>query len=190
LEELQKISGDFIERGEDAPGISPDKEYDFSPRVEEGDTVESGDVIGTVEVDYGKHKVMVPPNSEGGEVKDVESGEHTVKQTVVELDSGEEISMRQEWPIRDSRPAREDLKPEVPLVTGQRVLDGLFPLAKGGTAAVPGGFGTGKTVTQQSLAKFSDADIIVYIGCGERGNEMTEVLEEFPELEDPQTDRR
>ena len=187
LEELQKISGDFIERGEDAPGISPDKEYDFSPRVEEGDTVESGDVIGTVEVDYGKHKVMVPPNSEGGEVKDVESGEHTVKQTVVELDSGEEISMRQEWPIRDSRPAREDLKPEVPLVTGQRVLDGLFPLAKGGTAAVPGGFGTGKTVTQQSLAKFSDADIIVYIGCGERGNEMTEVLEEFPELEDPQT---
>jgi V/A-type H+-transporting ATPase subunit A len=181
------MTGDFISRGEDAPGIDLEKEYDFSPRVEEGDSIEPGDVIGTVEVEYGKHRVLVPPNSEGGEVTEVKSGEHTVKETVVELDSGEEISMRQEWPIRDARPSEDDLKPEVPLVTGQRVLDGLFPMAKGGTAAVPGGFGTGKTVTQQSLAKFSDADIIVYIGCGERGNEMTEVLEEFPELEDPQT---
>ena len=187
LEKLQEMTGDFISRGEDAPGIDLEKEYDFSPRVEEGDSIEPGDVIGTVEVEYGKHRVLVPPNSEGGEVTEVKSGEHTVKETVVELDSGEEISMRQEWPIRDARPSEDDLKPEVPLVTGQRVLDGLFPMAKGGTAAVPGGFGTGKTVTQQSLAKFSDADIIVYIGCGERGNEMTEVLEEFPELEDPQT---
>jgi len=187
LAELQGLSGDFIERGEDAPGIDPEKEYDFSPRVEEGDEVEPGDVVGAVEVTYGKHKVMVPPNFEGGEVTEVNSGDHTVKETVIELDTGEEITMRQEWPIRDARPVKKDLKPEVPLVTGQRVLDGLFPLAKGGTAAVPGGFGTGKTVTQQSLAKFSDADIIVYIGCGERGNEMTEVLEEFPELEDPQT---
>lgn len=187
LEKLQEMTGDFISRGEDAPGIDLEKEYDFSPRVEEGDSIEPGDVIGTVEVEYGKHRVLVPPNSEGGEVTEVKSGEHTVKETVVELDSGEEISMRQEWPIRDARPSEDDLKPEVPLVTGQRVLDGLFPIAKGGTAAVPGGFGTGKTVTQQSLAKFSDADIIVYIGCGERGNEMTEVLEEFPELEDPQT---
>ena len=187
LEKLQEMTGDFISRGEDAPGIDLEKEYDFTPRVEEGDSIEPGDVIGTVEVEYGKHRVLVPPNSEGGEVTEVKSGEHTVKETVVELDSGEEISMRQEWPIRDARPSEDDLKPEVPLVTGQRVLDGLFPMAKGGTAAVPGGFGTGKTVTQQSLAKFSDADIIVYIGCGERGNEMTEVLEEFPELEDPQT---
>ena len=186
LEELMNISGDFIERGEDAPGIDLEKEYDFSPRVSEGDHIEEGDVIGTVEVDYGTHKVLTPPDVEG-EVSKVRKGDHTVKETVVELESGEEISMRQEWPIRDARPAMEDLKPEVPLVTGQRVLDGLFPIAKGGTAAVPGGFGTGKTVTQQSLAKFSDADIIVYIGCGERGNEMTEVLEEFPELEDPQT---
>jgi V/A-type H+-transporting ATPase subunit A len=186
LEELMNISGDFIERGEDAPGIDLEKEYDFSPRVGEGDQIEEGDVIGTVEVDYGTHKVLTPPDVEG-EVSKVRKGDHTVKETVVELESGEEISMRQEWPIRDARPAMEDLKPEVPLVTGQRVLDGLFPIAKGGTAAVPGGFGTGKTVTQQSLAKFSDADIIVYIGCGERGNEMTEVLEEFPELEDPQT---
>ena len=114
LEKLMDLSGDFIERGEDAPGIDPEKEYDFSPRVEEGDTVETGDVIGTVEVDYGKHKVMVPPDFEGGEVTEVESGDHTVKQTVVELDSSEEISMRQEWPIRDARPAMEDLKPEVP----------------------------------------------------------------------------
>ena len=187
LEKLQEMTGDFISRGEDAPGIDLEKEYDFSPRVEEGDSIEPGDVIGTVEVEYGKHRVLVPPNSEGGEVTEVKSGEHTVKETVVELENGEEISMRQEWPIRDARPSEDDLKPEVPLVTGQRVLDGLFPMAKGGTAAVPGGFGTGKTVTQQSLAKFSDADIIVYIGCGERGNEMTEVLEEFPELEDPQT---
>ena len=187
LPTLQEMTGDFIARGEDAPGIDLDEEYDFRPTVEEGDTVEAGDVIGKVDVEYGNHKVMVPPDSEGGEISEVRSGEHNVKETVVELENGDEISMRQEWPIRDERPVEENLKPEVPLVTGQRVLDGLFPIAKGGTAAVPGGFGTGKTVTQQSLAKFSDADIIVYIGCGERGNEMTEVLEEFPELEDPQT---
>ena len=187
LPALQEMTGDFIERGEDAPGIDDEKEYDFRPTVEEGDEVEAGDVIGKVDVEYGNHKVMVPPESEGGEVSEVRSGEHNVKETVVELENGDEIQMRQEWPIRNERPAEENLKPEVPLVTGQRVLDGLFPIAKGGTAAVPGGFGTGKTVTQQSLAKFSDADIIVYIGCGERGNEMTEVLEEFPELEDPQT---
>ena len=187
LPQLQEMTGDFIARGEDAPGIDLDEEYDFRPTREEGDTVEAGDVIGKVDVEYGDHKVMVPPDSEGGEITEIRSGEHTVKETVVELENGEEISMRQEWPIRDERPVEDNLKPEVPLVTGQRVLDGLFPIAKGGTAAVPGGFGTGKTVTQQSLAKFSDADIIVYIGCGERGNEMTEVLEEFPELEDPQT---
>ncbi|MFB6241641.1 MAG: V-type ATP synthase subunit A [Candidatus Nanosalina sp.] len=187
LPALQELTGDFIERGEDAPGIDIDEEYDFRPTREEGDEVEPGDMVGKVDVDFGTHKVLVPPTSEGGTIEEIRSGEHTVKETVVELDSGEEISMRQEWPIREERPVEEDLRPEVPLVTGQRVLDGLFPIAKGGTAAVPGGFGTGKTVTQQSLAKFSDADIIVYIGCGERGNEMTEVLEEFPELEDPQT---
>ncbi len=186
LPDLQEQSGDFIERGEDAPGIDPEKKYDFEPAVEEGDEVEPGDVLGTVEVQYGEHKVLMPPRAEGGEVEEINEGEHTVEETVAVV-ADEEISMRQEWPIREERPAAEDLRPEIPLVTGQRVLDGLFPIAKGGTAAVPGGFGTGKTVTQQSLAKFSDADIIVYIGCGERGNEMTEVLEEFPELEDPQT---
>ncbi len=186
LEILQEKTGDFIERGEDAPGIDPEEEYDFSPVVEEGDEVEPGDVLGEVEVSYGTHKVMLPPHREGGEVENIEEGEYTVEETVVEVD-GQEVSMRQEWPIRKDRPVEDDLKPEIPLITGQRVLDGLFPIAKGGTAAIPGPFGSGKTVTQQSLAKFSDADIIVYIGCGERGNEMTEVLEEFPELEDPQT---
>ncbi|MFB6190752.1 MAG: V-type ATP synthase subunit A [Candidatus Nanohaloarchaea archaeon] len=186
LEILQEKTGDFIARGEDAPGIDPGEEYDFEPEVEEGDEVEPGDVLGEVEVSYGRHKVMLPPHMEGGEVETLEEGAHTVDETVAEV-AGQEIAMRQEWPIRSERPVEDDLKPEVPLITGQRVLDGLFPIAKGGTAAVPGGFGTGKTVTQQSLAKFSDADIIVYIGCGERGNEMTEVLEEFPELEDPQT---
>ena len=187
LPQLQEMTGDFISRGEDAPGIDLDEEYEFRPTREEGDYVEQGDVIGKVDVEFGTHKVLVPPTVEEGEIEEIRSGDHMVSETVVTLDNGEEISMRQEWPIREPRPVEDDLKPEVPLTTGQRVLDGLFPIAKGGTAAVPGGFGTGKTVTQQSLAKFSDADIIVYIGCGERGNEMTEVLEEFPELEDPQT---
>lgn len=186
LPELAEKTGDFIERGEDAPGIDMEEEYHFTPEVKAGDEVEAGDVLGTVEVDYGTHKVLLPPTHEGGEVDEIKNGEYTVKETVATI-NGEDISMRQEWPIREPRNSEEDLRPEVPLITGQRVLDGLFPIAKGGTAAVPGGFGTGKTVTQQSLAKFSDADIIVYIGCGERGNEMTEVLEEFPELEDPQT---
>ncbi|QKQ98008.1 V-type ATP synthase subunit A [Candidatus Nanohaloarchaea archaeon] len=184
---LQEMTGDFIERGEDAPGIDMEEEYDFRPTREEGDEVSSGDVIGKVDVDFGTHKVMVPPGSEGGTIEEIRAGEHTVKETVVTLEDGEEIQMRQEWPIRQPREEEEKMKPEVPLITGQRVLDGFFPIAKGGTAAIPGPFGSGKTVTQQSLAKFSDADIIVYIGCGERGNEMTEVLEEFPELEDPQT---
>ena len=187
LPQLEKQSGSFIARGEEAPGIDLDGEHDFKPVVEEGDEVSQGDVIGKVEVDYGTHKVLVPPNVEEGEVAEVNSGNHTVIETVVELENGEEIQMRQERPIREARPAQEEKRPEVPLITGQRVLDGMFPIAKGGTAAIPGPFGSGKTVTQQSLAKFSDADIIVYIGCGERGNEMTEVLEEFPELEDPQT---
>jgi V/A-type H+-transporting ATPase subunit A len=187
LPQLEKQSGNFIARGEEAPGIDLDEEHNFKPVVGEGDEVSQGDVIGKVEVEYGTHKVLVPPNVEEGEVAEVNSGNHTVTETVVELENGEEIQMRQEWPIREARPAAEEKRPEVPLITGQRVLDGMFPIAKGGTAAIPGPFGSGKTVTQQSLAKFSDADIIVYIGCGERGNEMTEVLEEFPELEDPQT---
>ncbi|ELZ22966.1 ATP synthase subunit A [Natrinema limicola] len=184
----EKMGTAFLDRGVDAPGIDLEKKWDFEPEVTEGDTVEPGDVVGVVEETITiDHKVMVPPDYEGGEVTNVESGEYTVEETIVELDNGEEIQMHQEWPVREARPAGEKETPTEPLVTGQRIQDGLFPLAKGGTAAIPGPFGSGKTVTQQQLAKWSDADIVVYIGCGERGNEMTEVIEDFPELPDPQT---
>jgi len=184
----EKMNSAFLDRGVDAPGIDLEKEWEFTPEVEEGDTVEAGDVVGTVpETVTIEHKVLVPPDSEGGEVVAIEAGEFTVEETVVELDTGEEIRMRQEWPVREARPAGDKKTPTEPLLTGQRVQDGLFPIAKGGTAAIPGPFGSGKTVTQQQLAKWSDADIVVYIGCGERGNEMTEVIEDFPELPDPQT---
>lgn len=188
LDVLESQMGAFLDRGVDAPGIDLERTWEFTPEVNEGDTVESGDIIGTVpETESIDHKVMVPPGSEGGEVTSIESGEFTVTDAVAELDSGEEIAMRQEWPVRQARPTDNKHSPDRPLVTGQRVQDGLFPLAKGGTAAIPGPFGSGKTVTQQSLAKFSDADIVVYIGCGERGNEMTEVIDDFPDLPDPQT---
>ncbi|WP_226004458.1 ATP synthase subunit A [Natrinema salinisoli] len=184
----EKMGTAFLDRGVDAPGIDLEKKWEFTPEVETGDTVEPGDVVGVVEETVTiDHKVMVPPDYEGGEVTTVGDGEFTVEETVVELDNGEEIQMHQEWPVREARPAGDKETPTEPLVTGQRVQDGLFPLAKGGTAAIPGPFGSGKTVTQQQLAKWSDADIVVYIGCGERGNEMTEVIEDFPELPDPQT---
>ncbi|MFB6292825.1 MAG: ATP synthase subunit A [Halonotius sp.] len=183
-----KMNSAFLDRGVDAPGIDLDKEWAFQPEVEEGDEVSDGDVVGIVEETVTiDHKVMVPPDYEGGEVVSVESGDHTVTETVVELDNGEEISMHQEWPVRTPRPAVEKQTPTKPLISGQRVLDGLFPIAKGGTAAIPGPFGSGKTVTQHQLAKWADADIVVYVGCGERGNEMTEVIEDFPELDDPKT---
>ncbi|PSQ04914.1 ATP synthase subunit A [Halobacteriales archaeon QS_4_69_31] len=184
----EKMGSAFLDRGVDAPGIDLGRTWEFEPEVEEGDDVETGDVVGTVpETASIDHKVMVPPDSEGGEVVAIESGNFTVEETVAELDSGEEIQMRQEWPVRQERPTVDKQTPTEPLTSGQRILDGLFPLAKGGTAAIPGPFGSGKTVTQQSLAKFADADIVVYIGCGERGNEMTEVIDDFPELPDPQT---
>ncbi|NIB99676.1 ATP synthase subunit A [Halobacterium sp. R2-5] len=188
LDVLQGEMGAFLDRGVDAPGIDLEKEWEFTPVVEEGDYVEAGDVLGTVDETISiEHKVLVPPRSDGGEVVDVEDGSYTVDEPIVTLDSGEEITMHQEWPVRRARPTEDKHTPRTPLVTGQRIQDGLFPLAKGGTAAIPGPFGSGKTVTQQQLAKWSDADIVVYIGCGERGNEMTEVIEDFPELEDPQT---
>ncbi|KPN29958.1 V-type ATP synthase alpha chain [Halolamina pelagica] len=183
-----KMGSPFLDRGVDAPGIDMEQTWEFKPAVEEGDTVEPSEIVGEVpETQTIDHKVMVPPDYEGGEVVAVESGEFTVEETVVELDNGEEIQMHQEWPVREARPVKEKQTPTEPLISGQRILDGLFPLAKGGTAAIPGPFGSGKTVTQQSLAKFADADIVVYIGCGERGNEMTEVIDDFPELPDPQT---
>jgi len=187
LDVLRDEMGDFIDRGVTAPGVDRDSTWEFTPTVSEGDVVEEGDVIGTVpETDSIEHKVMVPPD-EGGTVAEVGEGEFTVEETVCVLEDGTEIAMLQEWPVREARPYDDKKRPTLPLITGQRILDGLFPVAKGGTAAIPGPFGSGKTVTQQSLAKWSDADIVVYIGCGERGNEMTEVLSEFPELEDPQT---
>src|SRR6056297_1297980 len=188
LDVLEEEMGAFLDRGVDAPGIDLEKEWEFSPEVEEGDEVGPTDVVGTVpETESIEHKVMVPPDYEGGVVESVEEGEFTVDDPVVTLENGEEIAMRQEWPVREPRPTVEKQTPTEPLVSGQRILDGLFPIAKGGTAAIPGPFGSGKTVTQHQLAKWADADIVVYVGCGERGNEMTEVIEDFPELEDPIT---
>jgi len=187
LDTLREEMGDFIDRGVTAPGVDLDETWEFNPTVAEGDPVEEGDVIGKVpETPSIDHRVMVPPGVEGT-VAEIEAGEFSVEETVCTLEDGTEIQMLQEWPVREARPYEEKFRPTVPLITGQRVLDTLFPIAKGGTAAIPGPFGSGKTVTQQSLAKWSDADLVVYIGCGERGNEMTEVLEEFPALEDPQT---
>ncbi|SFF82006.1 V/A-type H+-transporting ATPase subunit A [Halopelagius inordinatus] len=183
-----KMGSPYLDRGVDAPGIELDKQWSFAPEVAAGDVVEPGDVVGTVEETVTiDHKVMVPPTFEGGEVVSVESGEFTVEEAVVELDNGEEVTMRQEWPVREARPSETKKTPRTPLISGQRILDGMFPIAKGGTAAIPGPFGSGKTVTQHQLAKYADADIIVYVGCGERGNEMTEVIDDFPELEDPST---
>ncbi|RQG89059.1 ATP synthase subunit A [Natrarchaeobius halalkaliphilus] len=184
----EKMGTAFLDRGVDAPGIDFEKEWEFEPVVDEGDAVEPGDVIGEVpETASITHKVMVPPDYEGGDVTSIETGEFTVDESVAELSSGEDVTMHQEWPVRKARPADEKKTPTIPLVSGQRILDGLFPIAKGGTAAIPGPFGSGKTVTQHQLAKWADADIVVYVGCGERGNEMTEVIEDFPELEDPKT---
>jgi V/A-type H+-transporting ATPase subunit A len=188
----EKMGSAFLDRGVDAPGIDLEKTWEFTPEVEEGDEVGRGDIVGSVpETPSIDHKVMVPPGAldddETAEVVSIESGNFTVEDTVAELDDGTEIQMRQEWPVREPRPTEDKQTPTEPLTSGQRILDGLFPLAKGGTAAIPGPFGSGKTVTQQSLAKFADADIVVYIGCGERGNEMTEVIDDFPELPDPQT---
>ncbi len=186
LPALQEKQGSFISRGATAPALDPEKEWSFEATVEEGEEVEPGDVIGEVEETEGNvHKIMVPPHYEGGEVESIKSGDFTVEDVVAELDSGEELYLKQEWPVREARPVEERLSPNVPLITGQRVFDALFPIAKGGAAAIPGPFGAGKTVAQHQLAKWCDADIIIFVGCGERGNEMTEVLTEFPELEDP-----
>ena len=189
LEVLVDKMGNFIERGVSAPGLSHEKKWEFVPTVKAGDVVRAGDILGTVQETNIVHKVMVPPTSKGGTVKKISGGSFTVDEVVCVLEDGTEITMLQRWPVRVPRPTKEKLNPDIPLITGQRILDGLFPIAKGGTAAIPGPFGSGKTVTQQQLAKWSDSEIVVYIGCGERGNEMTEVLTEFPELEDPKTGR-
>ncbi len=189
LPNLKEKQGDFITRGTQADGVSHSEMWEFSPKVSEGDEVAAGGVVGTVEEKGFEHKIMLPPEK-SGVVKEVKEGEFTVEDTVAVLEDGYEVKMSHQWSIREPRPYKKKLEPTVPLVTGQRILDGLFPIAKGGAAAIPGGFGTGKTVTQHQLAKWSDADIIIFIGCGERGNEMTEVLKEFPELEDPHSDSK
>ena len=189
LPKLEEPMGVFITRGVDADGLDLEREWEFKATVDKGDEVSSGHVIGTVqETETIEHRVMVPPNV-SGKVKSIKSGTFNIKETVCVLEDGSEIAMMQEWPVRHPRPFVQKYAPDVPLITGQRILDFLFPLAKGGTAGIPGPFGSGKTVTQQQLAKWSDAQIVVYIGCGERGNEMTEVLDEFPHLIDPNTNK-
>lgn len=183
---LRDKMGDFIYRGVSAPGLDHEKKWDFTPVAKVGDEVSAGQVLGTVQEGPMLHKIMVPIDIKKGKVESIKAGSFTIDEAVAVID-GAEVTMCQHWPVRVARPVAEKYQPDVPLVTGLRVLDTLFPLAKGGAAAIPGAFGTGKTVTQQSLAKYSDADIVVYIGCGERGNEMTEVLTEFPELIDPRT---
>ena len=187
LPSLQKQMGDFILRGANAPGLNAEKKWDFKPLVKKGDKVKAGDFIGEVEETPGfKHKIMVPHGMQGV-IKDIKSGKFQVSDVIANLDGNQEIMMKQDWPVRIPRKVAKKLAPYCPLITGQRVFDVFFPVAKGGSAAIPGPFGAGKTVSQQQLAKWSDADIIVYIGCGERGNEMTEVLTEFPHLEDPKS---
>ena len=185
---LREKMGNFIERGVTAPGLSHTKKWNLVPTVNAGDKVSGGLIIGTIqETKTIVHKVMVPPLVGETTIKDIKAGEYTMDEVFGHLADGTELKLLQKWPVRRPRPFKEKLRPDIPLITGQRILDCLFPIAKGGTAAIPGPFGSGKTVTQQQLAKWSDAEIVVYIGCGERGNEMTEVLSEFPHLTDPKS---
>jgi len=191
LVEIMKATGNNLTRGVEIPPLKRSTKWKFVPTVAVGDTVEGGDIIGTVlETEIVLHKIMVP-NKTSGTIKSIVEGEYTIEDAiaVIELADGSttNVTMMQKWPVRLGRPFKEKLSPNKPLVTGQRVIDALFPIAKGGVAAVPGPFGSGKTVVQHQLAKWAEADIIVYIGCGERGNEMTDVLNEFPELKDPKT---
>lgn len=186
---LKEEQGDFIERGMTAPGLNRKKKWYFTPTANVGDVVKGNSILGTIqETTNIVHKVMVPPDKKGT-IVDIKEGEFTVEETIAKLDNGTELQLMHKWPVRKPRPFKQKLMPDIPLSTGQRILDCLFPMAKGGTAAIPGGFGTGKTVTQQQLSKWCDAEIIVYVGCGERGNEMTEVLTTFPQLQDPKSGR-
>ena len=191
LAEIMKVSGTNLHRGVEVPSLSREKRWHFTPSKRAGDTVRGGDVLGTVqETPVVQHKILAP-NGIVGTVTDLAEGDYTVDAVIGHISSanGGKVPVRlmQSWPVRVGRPYKRKLSPDIPLVTGQRVIDTLFPIAKGGVAAVPGPFGSGKTVVQHQLAKWAAADIIVYIGCGERGNEMTDVLNEFPELKDPRT---
>ena len=192
LDAIMKVCGNNLKRGIHVDSLDREKKWNFVPKAEIGEEVSGGDVLGTVqETEVVEQKIMVPPDVKG-KVKELKSGEFTVTETiaVIETEKGDrEIQLMQRWPVRKNRPYTEKLRPDKPLITGQRVVDAFFPIAKGGTAAVPGPFGSGKTVIQHQLAKWAEADIVVYIGCGERGNEMTDVLNEFPALVDPKTGR-
>ena len=191
LEKIRELVGNSLVRGVEVPALDREKKWHFVPKVKAGDKVVGGDVLGTVqETEIVEHRIMVKPGVVGT-VKSIAEGDYTVTEQIgsIETANGEElpVTLMQKWPVRRGRPFEKKLAPNVPLVTGQRVVDTLFPIAKGGVAAIPGPFGSGKTVTQHQLAKWAEADIVVYIGCGERGNEMTDVLNEFPELIDPHT---
>ena len=191
LVKIMEESGNNLRRGVELPSLDREKKWTFAPRVKAGDTVREGDVLGVVqETPIVEQKILVPPGV-GGVVQSITAGDFTVEETVAVLkneNGGEtKLTLMQKWPVRAGRPHAGKLPPDMPLVTGQRVIDAMFPIAKGGVAAVPGPFGSGKTVVQHQLAKWAEADIVVYIGCGERGNEMTDVLNEFPELKDPKT---
>jgi V/A-type H+/Na+-transporting ATPase subunit A len=192
LNVLREQSGDFISRGLVIPALDEKKKWDFVPTKKKGDHVSAGDIIGTVqETPLISHKIMIPPGI-SGELKEIKEGKYTIREVVTKVKtSGADVDifLAQKWRVRTPRPISRKLPPDTPLLTGQRVFDTFFPVAKGGTAAIPGPFGSGKTVSQQQLAKWSDSRIIVYVGCGERGNEMTEVLATFPELEDPRSKR-
>lgn len=192
LKEIHKISGAFIEKGINIPSVSETEKWNVSVALHEGDTVSGGEILALCpETDSITHKALVPPNVKGTVTKTVPDGEYTVNDTIAEITDKDgkihELKLAQRWPIRTPRPTAERLPLTKPLITGQRIIDTVFPIAKGGAAAIPGGFGTGKTMTQHQLAKWCDADIIIYVGCGERGNEMTQVLNEFSELTDPRT---
>ena len=191
LEGIMKIAGSTITRGIEVPALDRQKHWDFQATAKPGDKVEGGDVIGTVqETSSVLHKIMIPPKM-SGTLETIQSGSFTVLDTVATLRTPKgdvvPLTMTQKWPVRVGRPYKHKYPPKTPLLSGQRIVDAMFPVAKGGTAAIPGPFGSGKTVMQHQLAKWSDVDIVIYIGCGERGNEMTDVLREFPELVDPRT---
>lgn len=187
LEEFRKLSGDFLTRGTKVDNLNREKKWHFVPTAKVGDKVIGGDIIGTVqETPLILHKIMVPIGM-SGEITSITEGMFTIIEDICVLDGTQKIQMLQKWPVRKGRPFKKKLNPDVPLLTGQRVIDTFFPVAKGGTAAIPGPFGSGKTVVQHQLAKWADTEIVVYVGCGERGNEMTDVLMEFPEIIDPAT---
>lgn len=187
LDKIKAQSGTFIERGIVVNSLSREQKWQFTPSVSVGDKVTGGQILGTVPEFAFTHKILVPPDKAGTIKTIAAAGDYTVEEVIATFEDGTELQMYHPWPVRQARPVKEKLDPVTPFLTGMRILDVLFPLAMGGTAAIPGPFGAGKTVTQQSIAKFGNAEIVIYVGCGERGNEMTEVLTEFPEMVDPQT---